>query len=83
MKYIELSKLKTKEKGIIKEINSENKIKNRLLELGLVENTEIKVIKYAPLGDPIQISVRGYQLAIRKEVARKIKVEKIEGWRRK
>ncbi len=83
MKYIELSKLKTKEKGIIKEINLENKIKNRLLELGLVENTEIKVIKYAPLGDPIQISVRGYQLAIRKETAKKIKVQKLEGWRRK
>lgn len=82
MKKIELTKLKAKEKAIIKEIDLEGKLKYRLLELGIVENTKIKLVKYAPLGDPIQISIRGYNLAIRKETARKIKVEKLNEWRK-
>ena len=82
MKELELSKLKPDEKAIIKEINLQGKLKYRLLELGLVENTELKLIKYAPLGDPIQISIRGYNLAMRKETAKKIKIEKLDEWRK-
>jgi len=82
MKELELSKLKPDEKAIIKEINLQGKLKYRLLELGIVENTELKLIKYAPLGDPIQISIRGYNLAMRKETAKKIKIEKIDEWRK-
>lgn len=43
--------------------------------MGIVPQTKAKLIKQAPLGDPIQIEVRGYNLSIRKEIARKIKVE--------
>ncbi|MBP3464005.1 MAG: ferrous iron transport protein A [Clostridia bacterium] len=75
---MEISKLKPKEKGIIKEINLSGKIRNRLLELGIVENTKVKLIRFAPLGDPIQISIRGYNLAIRKEIAQRIKISKTE-----
>lgn len=82
MKNIELSKLKAGETAIIKEINLQGILRYRLLELGIVENTKVKLIKYAPLGDPIQISIRGYNLAIRKEIASKIKLEKINEWRR-
>ncbi|MCI8546064.1 MAG: ferrous iron transport protein A [Clostridia bacterium] len=82
MKELELSKLKPDEKAIIKEINLQGKLKYRLLELGIVENTELKLIKYAPLGDPIQISIRGYNLAMRKETAKKIKIEKLDEWRK-
>ena len=82
MKELELSKLKPDEKAIIKEINLQGKLKYRLLELGIVENTELKRIKYAPLGDPIQISIRGYNLAMRKETAKKIKIEKLDEWRK-
>ena len=82
MKEVELSKLKHDEKAIIKEINLQGKLKYRLLELGIVENTELKLIKYAPLGDPIQISIRGYNLAMRKETAKKIKIEKLDEWRK-
>lgn len=82
MENIEISKLKPEEQGIIKEIKLSGKIKNRLLELGIVENTKIKLIRFAPLGDPIQISIRGYNLAIRKEIAKKIKINKTEGWRK-
>ncbi len=82
MKELELSKLKPGEKAVIKEINLQGKLKYRLLELGIVENTELKLIKYAPLGDPIQISIRGYNLAMRKETAKKIKIEKLDEWRK-
>ena len=82
MKELELSKLKPDEKAIIKEINLQGKLKYRLLELGIVENTELKLIKYVPLGDPIQISIRGYNLAMRKETAKKIKIEKLDEWRK-
>ncbi len=50
-------------------------IKYRLLDMGIIPNTIIKLTKQAPLGDPIQIEVRGYSLTIRKEIAQKIKVE--------
>ena len=46
--------------------------------MGLTRETTIKVIKIAPLGDPISIEIRGYELAIRKDNARQIKVEVIK-----
>ncbi len=51
------------------------KIRNHFLEMGLVKNTPIKIIKIAPMGDPISIEIRGYELCLRKEDAKKIKVE--------
>lgn len=77
MENIELNKLSPTAQGIITELQLDGKIKNRLLELGIVENTKLKLIKFAPLGDPIQISIRGYNIAIRKEIAKKIKIYKI------
>lgn len=46
----------------------------RLLEMGLTTGTEIEVIRFAPLGDPIEIEVRGYRLSLRKREARGIRV---------
>ena len=49
-------------------------IRQRLLEMGLTRGTRILVIRYAPLGDPIEIAVRGYRLSLRKEEAASILV---------
>lgn len=49
-------------------------LKQRFLEMGLLVGTTVKVIKYAPLGDPIQIMFKGYTLCIRKEDAKLILV---------
>ncbi|MEI8234794.1 MAG: FeoA family protein [Verrucomicrobiota bacterium] len=46
----------------------------RLLEMGMTTGTEIEVIRFAPLGDPIEIEVRGYRLSLRKREARGIRV---------
>jgi ferrous iron transport protein A len=46
----------------------------RLMEMGLVGGTEVEVVKLAPLGDPMQISVLGYHLSLRKTEARRVRV---------
>ena len=47
---------------------------DRLCELGLIEGTTVRMIKYAPLGDPLEIKVRGFYLSLRKSMARLILV---------
>lgn len=49
--------------------------KRRLMDMGLTKNTEVNVLKLAPLGDPIELRVRGYDLSIRKDDAKHIGVE--------
>ncbi|NLO98646.1 MAG: ferrous iron transport protein A [Peptococcaceae bacterium] len=63
--------------GVIMGMNTDNIFKKKLTNMGLVEGTEFKVNGRAPLGDPIEISLRGYKLAIRKNDAKKIMVKKI------
>lgn len=62
--------------AIITKVGGEGPLRLRLLDMGLIPNTIIKVQKIAPLGDPIQIQVRGYELTLRKEDAEKIQVKK-------
>jgi len=50
-------------------------VKRRIMEMGITKGVEIYVRKAAPLGDPIEITVRGYELALRKEDAKLIEVE--------
>ncbi|MBY4797277.1 ferrous iron transport protein A [Collinsella sp. AGMB00827] len=49
-------------------------LRRHLMDLGLIKGTPFKVVKVAPLGDPIEITVRGYQLSIRKEEAAIVEV---------
>lgn len=51
----------------------------RMMEMGLVEGTEFSVVRFAPLGDPIEIVTRGYHLSLRKAEAASVEVEKMEG----
>lgn len=59
----------------VKKINGEGAIKRRIMDMGVTKNVSIYVRKVAPLGDPIEITIRGYELSIRKEDAEKIEVE--------
>ena len=56
-------------------IHGEGALKRRLMDMGLTRGTEVKVRKVAPLGDPIEITLRGYELSIRKADAAIIEVE--------
>ena len=69
-----LSKLKPGEMGIVKKIGSQGALRRRIIDMGITPGVEIKVIKYAPLGDPIEVSVHGYNLSIRKSDAAQIEI---------
>jgi len=56
-------------------LNGDGALKRRIMDLGITKGTSIYVRKAAPLGDPLQISVRGYELSLRKSEAEKIVVE--------
>jgi ferrous iron transport protein A len=62
-------------RGRIAGIDGDVEMVQRLLEMGLVPGTELEVVRLAPLGDPIEVRVRGYLLSIRKENARLIRLE--------
>ena len=70
-----LNEFNLNEKGKVKKIEAEGKIKRRLFDMGVTPNTEIILRKYAPLGDPIEVTIRGYELTRRKEEANKILME--------
>ncbi|HEO63719.1 MAG TPA: ferrous iron transport protein A [Candidatus Omnitrophica bacterium] len=70
-----LSELKPKESGKLKGIYGEGTLHKRLLDMGIIKGTTIEVTKVAPLGDPIDIKVKGYHLSLRKEEAAQISVE--------
>lgn len=57
------------EKGIVKSVVGEGKIKRRLFDMGITPGADILMRKKAPLGDPIEITIRGYELTLRKTEA--------------
>ena len=63
------------DKAIVKRLNGEGALKRRIMDMGVTKGTKIYVRKMAPLGDPIEINVRGYELSLRKEDAASIEVE--------
>ncbi len=70
-----LSELKIgQEKRVIK-ISCDDKTKLRLNNMGLTQGVKVKVVRYAPLGDPLEIKVRDFYMAIRKSEAQKITVK--------
>lgn len=69
-----LDKLPIGEKGMIRAVNGEGPLRCRLLDMGLIPGTEVMVRKVAPMGDPIEIHIRGYELTIRIEDARNIEL---------
>ena len=71
-----LNELQLNQKGNIIEINCEENIKRRLLDLGLVKGTEIIPVLVSPSKDPRAFQVRGSIIAIRKEQAKNIKIKK-------
>ena len=59
-------------------LNGEGKVKRRLRDMGVIKGTIINFHKVAPLGDPLQITLRGYELSLRKKDAEIIEVERVE-----
>ena len=59
----------------IVKIHGEGAVKRRIMDMGLTKGTEVYIRKVAPLGDPVEITVRGYELSLRKADAEMIEVE--------
>ncbi|MBL8013646.1 MAG: ferrous iron transport protein A [Candidatus Omnitrophica bacterium] len=72
-----LSDMSVGQQGVIKDFTADNDDYERIVEMGVTPGEHVEIIRYAPLGDPIEIRVRGYLLSLRKAEAERIKVSVI------
>ena len=70
-----LKELAVGRSGLITAVGGEGNLRCRLLDMGLIPNTKVTVVKIAPMGDPMEIRLRGYELTIRMEDADKIEIQ--------
>lgn len=73
-----LDQLPIGETAVITTVGGEGVLRCRLLDMGIIPKTRVRIEKVAPMGDPIELHIRGYSLTIRKEDAQKIEVESEE-----
>ena len=73
-----LKDLKIGESSRVVKVHGEGAVRRRIMDMGITKGVVIKLRKVAPLGDPMEINVRGYELTLRKDDAAKIEVEFIE-----
>lgn len=70
-----LRDVKVGESAVVAKLNGEGAIKRRIMDMGITKGAEVYVRKVAPLGDPIEVTVRGYELTLRKDDASLIDVK--------
>jgi len=70
-----LNDLRPGQKGVISRVGGKGQAHRRILDMGVISGTPIEVLRVAPMGDPIEIRVKGYNLTLRKEEAVNIQVE--------
>ena len=59
----------------VKKLHGEGAVKRRIMDMGITKGVDVKIRKGAPLGDPVEVTVRGYELSLRKADAEMIEVE--------
>ena len=69
-----LKEVKVGETVKVVKLHGEGAVKRRIMDMGLIKGTEVHVRKVAPLGDPVEVTVRGYELSIRKADAEMIEI---------
>ncbi len=70
-----LDQVRVGETATVVKLHGEGALRRRLMDMGLTRRVQVRVQKVAPLGDPIELTLRGYELSIRKEDAKQIEVE--------
>ena len=70
-----LKDVKVGENAVVKRLHGEGPVKRRIMDMGITKGVELHVRKVAPLGDPMELNVRGYELSVRKADAEMIEVE--------
>ena len=73
--YQKVERHEAGESGLIVALHGSGNVKHRLIDMGLVNGTKIHVMKFAPLGDPVEIKVKNFELALRNSEAGMIDVE--------
>ncbi len=69
-----LAQLEIGERGVVAKVNGEGAIRRRLFDMGITPGAEVYLRKKAPLGDPIEIAIRGYELTLRKAEAANVEI---------
>ena len=78
MAEVSLNTLLPGQRGTVERIESSvGSVRQRLLELGLIRGTVVELIRFAPLGDPMEVRIRGYRLSIRKDEAEAVILRKV------
>ena len=70
-----LSELRPTEKGTIVKVGGQGAVRRRILDMGVVAGSEVEMERVAPMGDPVEIRIKGYSLSLRKEEAGGVQVE--------
>lgn len=70
-----LSELSVGDVGVITEVNGDGRIRRRLFDMGVTPGAEVYLRKRAPLGDPLEVNIRGYELTLRKTEAEAVIME--------
>lgn len=70
-----LKDVKVGENAVVKRLHGEGPVKRRIMDMGITKGVEIYVRKVAPLGDPVEVTVRGYELSLRKADAEMIEIQ--------
>lgn len=71
-----LNELNVGSEAVIDTVGGEGALRCRLLDMGLIPGTKVKLVKVAPMGDPLEIQIRGYELTLRVDDAKKISMKK-------
>lgn len=70
-----LNEIKAGESARVVRLGGDGAVRRRIMDMGLTKGVEVRVRKVAPLGDPIELTVRGYELSIRRDEAARVEVE--------
>lgn len=73
-----LNQLKIKQCGIIEKIQSTGETRRRMMEMGVIRGAHIQLTAIAPLGDPVEVEIKGYKLSLRKQEAEQITVKAVQ-----
>ena len=74
---IKLSELKTGESAVIQNVGGQGELRQHFLDMGIIPGAEVTLVKFAPMGDPMELQVHGYELTLRLSEADKIQIKKI------
>jgi ferrous iron transport protein A len=70
-----LKEMKPGEIAVVKKVHGEGSLRRRILDMGIIRGSQLEMVKKAPLGDPIEVKIKGYDLSLRQTEAALVEVE--------